>query len=507
VPYYARGRLGEIVLKACAYDPRFRYSSPLQMRQELETIAYLETDASLIYPEGDKLTIPDNRYITKTPGDGTKRATGDGASDPQIPPEREYIPPQDPPPEDTATRHRSGRWIAAILAVFILVSAVAFGYAYLRNQAREKWDEYTNLLNRGEKYREEDPEKAMRYYKQAQELFPEEETAFVAYAYTLYLAGDYETCIDYIEFDLELGRAYSQEGQSQLNEILGAAYFELDDYAAAASAFRFSAAGGDLTVPAMRDYAVSLGRLGDIDSAQDALSKMIKAGAEDDATLYVQGEIAYAREIYVQAEELFRQVLDTSDDSSLQRRSLRSLAQVYRDCAALEATGMSPIAGAAMKETELLNWGISAFGLQYDPALREMLGLAWYDAYHTQAGAPDQYLENSAAQFRQVLDMGMDSAHLYRNLYTVYYELGDYTRAAAALDEYQEAFPKDHMAHALRGILLITLENQKPADSRDYNAAYAEYWEAESLLTSADDRVYFLQLENLIKQLKDNGWL
>jgi serine/threonine protein kinase len=32
------GRLSEIVLKACAYDPKERYSSPMQMRQELEAI-------------------------------------------------------------------------------------------------------------------------------------------------------------------------------------------------------------------------------------------------------------------------------------------------------------------------------------------------------------------------------------------------------------------------------------------------------------------------------------
>ena len=43
VPSHATGRLAEIVLKACAYDPRDRYSSPRQMRQELEAILYIKT--------------------------------------------------------------------------------------------------------------------------------------------------------------------------------------------------------------------------------------------------------------------------------------------------------------------------------------------------------------------------------------------------------------------------------------------------------------------------------
>lgn len=514
MPCFARGRLGEIVLRACAYDPRARYSSPLQMRQELTAIYYETTDASLIYPDGDVLVIQDNRYVSRDTG-GTQRATGNipgngnnqGAwnGDNRSAPRNEAA--EISKKEKKRGSGKAVRWIAAVLVLVLLAGAGGFGWFYVRQQAAEKDREYTNLLNKGEKYREEDPDKALRYYKQAQELYPEEETAYIAYAYTLYLSGDYENCTSYIEYDLALGKDYSEEGQCQVNEILGAAYFEQDDYAAAASFFRLSAAGGDLTVPAMRDYGVALGRLGDIDAADDVLEDMVDAGAEDDATTYVQAEIAYAKDIYVEAEELFRKVLDTTADPALQRRALRSLAEVYRDCAALESSSMSPIPGAAMKEIELLNWGISAFGLQYDSTLREMLALAWYEAYFVDANATGEYLENAAENFRRVLEMGMEKAYLYRNLYTIYYELGDYQRAAQALDEYEQKFPKDHMSHALRGMLLITIENEKPAEERDYNQAYAEYWEAEALLTSSDDRTYFMQLESLINQLKESGWL
>ena len=37
-PAHAEGRLSEIVLKACAYDPRDRYADPAQMRQALEQV-------------------------------------------------------------------------------------------------------------------------------------------------------------------------------------------------------------------------------------------------------------------------------------------------------------------------------------------------------------------------------------------------------------------------------------------------------------------------------------
>ena len=63
-PFYGEGRLGEIVLKACAFDPKDRYSSPQQLRHELEAILYTQTDAAVIYPDGDELTIDREPYAS-----------------------------------------------------------------------------------------------------------------------------------------------------------------------------------------------------------------------------------------------------------------------------------------------------------------------------------------------------------------------------------------------------------------------------------------------------------
>ncbi len=66
LPLYGQGRLGEIVLKACAYEPKERYSSPMEMRQELEAILYEERDASIIYPSGDQITLVKNDYVSSS---------------------------------------------------------------------------------------------------------------------------------------------------------------------------------------------------------------------------------------------------------------------------------------------------------------------------------------------------------------------------------------------------------------------------------------------------------
>ncbi|MBR3200954.1 MAG: PASTA domain-containing protein [Mogibacterium sp.] len=54
-PCNAHGRLAEIILKACAYDPKERYERPGDMRKALEAILYNDNEASLIYPSGDSL--------------------------------------------------------------------------------------------------------------------------------------------------------------------------------------------------------------------------------------------------------------------------------------------------------------------------------------------------------------------------------------------------------------------------------------------------------------------
>ena len=67
MPSHAEGRLGEIVLKACAYEPKDRYSSPVQMRQDLEAILYNKAEGQYIYPDGDE--VPQNSVHSANPGD------------------------------------------------------------------------------------------------------------------------------------------------------------------------------------------------------------------------------------------------------------------------------------------------------------------------------------------------------------------------------------------------------------------------------------------------------
>lgn len=471
LPYYGQGRLGEIVLKACSYDPGMRFSSPMQMRQELEAILYNCDDASLIYPDGDKINVVKNDYHSNTPSVHKKK--------------------------------KGNQWLAvfAVILTTVLIGGSVLAFQWITGRQKQ----YTQYMEQAKQCREEDPAKAMELYRLAQELRPNEEAPCISYAFTLYSVRQYEECVSYIENDLSLGKRFREEGQNQLSEILGAAYFEMGEYAAAASFFRLSTAGGAITVPAMRDYAVSLGRLGDIQAADEIMKKMRAAGASGSVMTYVQAEIDYTLGNHLLAEEGFRSALNTAEDVTVQRRSLRSLGELYRDCTALG--GNSPISNPAQREIDLLETGIHKYSLQYDTTLIEMLALAYYEAYDVYGKGYEDYLAKSGVYFQKVIEMGIRKDYLYRNLYTIYYRLQDYEAASHFLQEYESAFPNDYMPHALRAILLITLENIKDSSSKDYSQALSEFQLAGSMLRSGDDHAIYDQAESLIEQLRNNGWL
>lgn len=64
MPANAEGRLAEIVLKACAYLPRDRYSSPLMMRQELENIAYNRAEDAIVSRKQNPIQVSKTAFET-----------------------------------------------------------------------------------------------------------------------------------------------------------------------------------------------------------------------------------------------------------------------------------------------------------------------------------------------------------------------------------------------------------------------------------------------------------
>lgn len=386
----------------------------------------------------------------------------------------------------------------AALAV-MLIASIGLMAAGRSVMAQEKEERYDGYLAQASGLYTSDYDGAVAALDQARALFPDRPDADRQQTYALYLNGQWQECVD---FGTKVLEKFGPDTQTRVS--MAAAQFELGDYEQAAEGF---AQGGELSVDDMRDYAVCLGRLGQTDRAEQVLADLTGKGAHPDVTQYVQGEVYFAQESYLEAETAFLNALDQAETPALTRRCYISLGDLYRDCAALARTGSSPIQNPATKSAELLSTAVVEEGLRYDSVLWEMLALAYFEAYHVDTTVPADYLTRAADCFNRVIELGVTKEYLYTNLYTIYYEMKAYDKAEGALTAYQEMFPDSYMPHALRGMMLITVENQKPQEQRDYGAAVAEYETAGGKIRSSDNTTYYQQLGSLIDSLKQNGWL
>lgn len=391
---------------------------------------------------------------------------------------------------------------AAVIAV-MLAASVGLMVGGRSTMAQEKEAAYSGLLEQASTLYTADYSGAVSALEQARALFPERPEPYRQQAYAMYVNRDYRGCIAYC--DEALAGHAAGDGQTHLTRA--AAYFELAEYKAAAEDFYTGAQSFEMNADQLRDYAVCLGRLGDIDGAQTVLEQLTGLGTRAEVTTYVQGEVALAQEKYLEAEAAFLSVLDETEDKALLRRCYVSLGDLYRDCTALARLNASPIQHPATKSVELLSEGLMEESWRYDTVLWEMLAMAYFESYHTDASVPAGYLKKAADCFNLVIELGVQKEYLYSNLYTIYYEMKDYAKAGEALDAYAAMFPDDYMPHALRGMMLITIENEKPQSSRSYRAAVEAYETAGSLIRSEDDTTYYQQLGSLVENLKRNGWL
>ena len=396
-------------------------------------------------------------------------------------------------------KYQNAKRIRVAVVAVMLAASVGLMVGGQVVMGQEKEAAYSSLLAQASELYTTDYDGMVALLDEARTLYPERMDADRQQTYALYLNGKWQDCID---FGSDALQNYGEDIQIRLS--MASAQFELGEYEDAAEGF---AQGGELSVDNLRDYAVCLGRLGEIDQAEQILDELIGQGAHPDVTQYVQGEVYFAQEDYLDAETAFLDALDQSETSALTRRCYVSLGDLYRDCAALMRVNASPIEYPATKSAELLSSAVVQEGLRYDSVLWEMLALAYFEAYHTDASVPQNYLTKAAECFNRVIELGVTKEYLYSNLYTIYYELKDYAKAEQALTAYEEMFPEDYMPHALRGMMLITIENAKPQSSRNYRPALAEYETAGSMIRSSDETTYYQQLGSLIENLRRNGWL
>lgn len=400
-------------------------------------------------------------------------------------------------------KYESAKRARVITVAVTLAASIALMAAGWVTLGKEKEENYLALLGKAATMYTADYDGAVAALDEARAMFPDRIEPDRQQTYALYLNGRWQECVEFGQ------KALAVHGEDRdLTLSVASAQFELGDYRAAAEGFSSASTSEDaLSEDHLRDYAVCLGRLGQTEQAQSVLKELTAKGGSSDVTRYVQGELFLSGGSYLEAEEIFLGLLDEARENALIRRCYIALGDLYRDCAALARMESSPIPEPATKSVEVLSRAVVQDNLRYDSTLWEMLGMAYFESYHTDTSVPESYLRMAGDCFNRVIELGITKEYLYTNLYTIFYEMKDYDRVEQALASYEHVFPDSYVPHALRGIMLISIENEKEQSERDYTGALREYETAGSLIRSSDETSYYQQMESLIQSLRANGWI
>lgn len=323
----------------------------------------------------------------------------------------------------------------------------------------------------------------------------------VVKAYALYQGQDYENCIQYTA---EALKHYPED--ADLTLVLASAYYSVEDYEGAAAYYYRTAQIKDMDEDSLRDFAVSLGKMGQVDEAEQVMEQLVALGGAEDNTWYVQGELLLAQGKYVEAAEAFEKAIAATEQSDMIRKAYLSLAMTYRDSAKLPEGNTERIADVYSGMISVIGRGLTEQGLQNNTVLLEMLGAAYYNRAVTETNDEADY-RKSGDTFMQVIRLGVQSDYLYVNACNAYQLIAAYDEAADVLDQMEAVYGTSYVPHALRAILYVRIENARPESDRDYQAAYDEYLKAAELITAEDDRTQFQQLETIIEQLRAGNWL
>ncbi|MCR4950680.1 MAG: hypothetical protein K6A40_05100, partial [Solobacterium sp.] len=246
--------------------------------------------------------------------------------------------------------------------------------------------------------------------------------------------------------------------------------------------------------------------MGKLQEAQEIIDSL-KDQADELQLAYLQGEIDYLNHSYKAAAESFRTVTQSKADETLAKRAYISLAETYRDSAKLSAEDPEHIKDAYTLMIQTLQEAMNEYDLSGNAVLWEMTGYAYYNRGTLEKDNDPEDLKAAVSAYRKVISLGVQKDYLYVNMFIAYQAMEDYTSAENVLLEMKELYPNSYQPYMYRSILLILKENKKPNAKRNYTEAYKEYQTAKELANTADSSSQLQQLEGLIQQLRDGGWI
>lgn len=364
-----------------------------------------------------------------------------------------------------------------------------FGYNKMRQEKEELFYSHLYEIQNGES-----PEEA---YLQAIQLFEDRIEPYYAMAQHYWNVGDLDNCKEYIKSNLAKIAEF-QENESAY-EALGGIYYILgncfyyqsgnNDYQNAKFNYELALKYAPTNSGYCRDYAITLARLGDIDGAKNEMNKAKTLHLDNISLNLLNGEIDYADNKLDTALESFSNVISQSGDDYIRYRAYHSSDEIYK------------IQGKMQDSINLLTDSLSKIPSNRVSEMKERLA----DSYYKNGD------NKTAISLFEELAETNPSYNLQQNLVILYQMENEFGKALELLKKMREQFPNDYRVPMRQAFLEVDIQSYKSNEERDYYLTSAYYNEAEALydenIKPGETDPEMQQLEEIIRQLKNNKWI
>lgn len=215
---------------------------------------------------------------------------------------------------------------------------------------------------------------------------------------------------------------------------------------------------------------------------------------------YVQGEILFNMEDYLEARQIFEACIDKTEDSYVKMRAYIMTAR----CIDKMESGTT----GTQEKIRLLEEAEQELSGDGNIGVLEELAQAYCDAG---AEGDDTYYQKAIEIFKQIEKQGMSDYDTEYNLAVLYQNVGDYSNAAETLDNILKTYGEDYRTYKSLAYLEASKQNSLAVDLRNYSKFGEYYKKADELYqkesaSNAND-ADMERLQELYQQAVDNGWL
>lgn len=318
----------------------------------------------------------------------------------------------------------------------------------------------------------------------------------------LYLRGDYEACIslgeNYINTMPFLVNAKEDEEQlGNIYYVVGNAYFEMQDYPNAARLFGLALEHYTENGLYYRDYAIALAKMGQTESAEEALEEGIKQNLGQDSIYMAQGEIAHVKGQYETATECLGQTIASTDDMQMKKRAVFLCVDVYKTMGDM----------AVDEEIALLEQYVGQFEGNGNLVMSEYLAEAYTRKAKVDEAQAQSCYDRALDLFLFIYEQGYVTYQLQENMAILYENMKRFEEAEKLLLEMAESYPKRYEVYKRLAFLEADRQQEKENADRDYQQMVTYYEQAVERYSGDEQDMEMQMLENMMQEIRDGGWL